>query len=74
MLYTGQTKMVQVWGSGLRGGRATRASDQRLDVGVVGAGAGGLFLFPKARPGHGGKRFPALAWAGLGGTARPFPL
>lgn len=45
MLYTGQTKMVQVWGgSGLRGARASRASDQRLDAGVVGVGAGGLFL------------------------------
>lgn len=58
MLYTGQTKMVQVWGSGLRGGRATRASDQRLDVGVVGAGAGGLFLFQKLDLATEGKGFP----------------
>lgn len=42
--------MVQVWGSGLRGGRATRANDRRLDVGVVGANAGGLFLSPKCSP------------------------
>ena len=57
-------------------GGATRAIDRRLDVGVVGAGAGGLFLFQKLdlTSGHGGKMFPALGWAGLGGTARPFPL
>lgn len=71
MLYTGRTKMVQVWGSGLRGARATRASDQRLDVGVVGAGAGGLFLFQKLDLATEGKGFPL--WPGLGWGERPAP-
>lgn len=65
--------MVQVWGSGLRGGRATRASDRRLDVGVVGANAGGLFLSPKSSPWPRKEKFPALGWAGLGGNGPPLP-
>lgn len=50
---------------------ATRASDQRLDVGVVGAGAGGLFLLESSNLPTEGKGFPL--WAGLGWGERPAP-
>lgn len=53
--------------------RASRASDQRLDVGVVGAGAGGLFLLQKLDLAAEGKGFPLWPGLGWGGTARSFP-
>lgn len=48
---------------------ASRASDLRLDVGVVGAGAGGLFLLQKddlAAEGKGFPLWPGLGWGGNG--------